>query len=183
MIDSVHEQARRHPDDMMMAFGTEDIESARKQKKLAALMGVEGGHAIENDIRVWRVSFPAWRTIHDSELVEHKRVADSSGDINDPNIEHHNGLTNGGKQIVLEMNRLGMMVDVSHLADKTFCDTIEVTKAPVIASHSSARALTNLPEHDRRHATRSRKERRRGPGQLLQCLYRRGLPQGGGSTK
>jgi membrane dipeptidase len=69
------------------------------------------------------------------------------GDINNPKIEHHNGLTDGGKQIVQEMNRLGMLVDISHVADKTFYDTIAVTKAPVIASHSSSRALTNHPRN------------------------------------
>jgi membrane dipeptidase len=73
--------------------------------------------------------------------------ADSSGDINDPKIGHHNGLTDFGRQVVLEMNRLGMMVDISHVADKTFWDAIETTKAPVIASQSSARALTNHPRN------------------------------------
>jgi membrane dipeptidase len=73
--------------------------------------------------------------------------ADSSGDINDPKIQHHNGLTDFGKQVVLEMNRIGMMVDISHVADKTFWDTISTTKAPVIASHSSARALVNHPRN------------------------------------
>jgi membrane dipeptidase len=73
--------------------------------------------------------------------------ADSSGDINNPKVEHHNGLTDSGKQIVGEMNRLGMLVDISHVADKTFWDAIQITKAPVIASHSSARALTNHPRN------------------------------------
>ena len=73
--------------------------------------------------------------------------ADSSGDIDDPKIQHHNGLTDFGKQVVLEMNRIGMMVDISHVADKTFFDAIATSKAPVIASHSSARALTNHPRN------------------------------------
>jgi membrane dipeptidase len=73
--------------------------------------------------------------------------ADSSGDINDAKIQHHNGLSDFGKQVVLEMNRLGMMVDISHVADKTFWDAIATTKAPVIASHSSARALVNAPRN------------------------------------
>ncbi len=73
--------------------------------------------------------------------------ADSSGDINDPKVQHHNGLTDFGKQVVLEMNRLGMMVDISHVADKTFWDAIATTKAPLIASHSSARALVDAPRN------------------------------------
>jgi membrane dipeptidase len=73
--------------------------------------------------------------------------ADSSGDINDAKVQHHNGLTDFGKQVVLEMNRLGMLIDISHVADKTFWDTIATTKAPVIASHSSSRALTNAPRN------------------------------------
>jgi membrane dipeptidase len=73
--------------------------------------------------------------------------ADAQGDINDPKVTHHNGLTPFGKQVVLEMNRLGMMVDISHVADKTFWDAIATTKAPVIASHSSARALVDAPRN------------------------------------
>jgi len=73
--------------------------------------------------------------------------ADSCGDLNDLTIPHHNGLTDFGKQVVLEMNRLGMMVDVSHVSDKTFWDVIAVSKAPIIASHSSARALLDSPRN------------------------------------
>jgi membrane dipeptidase len=147
LIDSVYEQADRHPDRMMMAFSVDDIERAHKQKKLAALMGIEGGHSIENDIRVLRDFYRLGVRYMTLSWSNTNEWADSSGDINNPKIEHHNGLSDFGKQVVLEMNRLGMLVDISHVADKTFYDTIAVTKAPVIASHSSARALTNHPRN------------------------------------
>ena len=147
LIDSVYQQAARHPDQMVMAFSAENIVRARTgpHKRLAALMGVEGGHALQGDIRVLRDFYRlgvrymtlTWSNTND--------LGDSSGDINDPKVQHHNGLTPFGKQVVLEMNRLGMIVDISHVADKTFWDTIATTKAPVIASHSSARALVNAP--------------------------------------
>ena len=147
LIDSVYEQAARHPDRMMMAFSVEDIERAHKQKKLAALMGIEGGHSIENDIHLLRDYYRLGVRYMTLSWSNTNEWADSSGDIDDPKIQHHNGLTDFGKQVVLEMNRLGMMVDISHVADKTFWDTIATTKAPVIASHSSARALTNAPRN------------------------------------
>ena len=147
LIDSVYEQAARHPDRMMMAFSTDDIERAHKQKKLAALMGIEGGHSIENDIHLLRDFYRLGVRYMTLSWSNTNEWADSSGDIDDPKIQHHNGLTDFGKQVVLEMNRLGMMVDISHVADKTFWDAIATTKAPVIASHSSARALTNAPRN------------------------------------
>jgi membrane dipeptidase len=142
LIDTVYEQAARHPDHMMMAFSVGDIERAHKERKLAALMGIEGGHSMQNDVRLLREYYRlgirymtlSWSNTND--------WADSSGDINDTKVQHHNGLTDFGKQVVLEMNRLGMMVDISHVSDKTFYDTITTTRAPVIASHSSSRALT-----------------------------------------
>ena len=147
LIDSVYEQAARHPDRMMMAFSTDDIDRAHKQKKLAALMGIEGGHSIENDIHLLRDFYRLGVRYMTLSWSNTNEWADSSGDIDDPKIQHHNGLTDFGKQVVLEMNRLGMMVDISHVADKTFWDTIATTKAPVIASHSSARALTSAPRN------------------------------------
>ena len=147
LIDSVYEQAARHPDRMTMAFSVADIERAHREQKLAALLGIEGGHSIENDIHLLRDFYRLGVRYMTLTWSNTNEWADSSGDINDPKIKHHNGLTDFGKQIVLEMNRLGMLVDVSHVADRTFYATIAVAKAPVIASHSSARALTNHPRN------------------------------------
>jgi membrane dipeptidase len=147
LIDSVYEQAARHPDRMMMAFSVEDIERAHREHKLAALLGIEGGHSLENDVRLLRDFYRLGVRYMTLSWSNTNEWADSSGDINDPKVEHHNGLTDAGKQIVLEMNRLGMLVDISHVADTTFYDAIRVSKAPVIASHSSARALTNHPRN------------------------------------
>jgi membrane dipeptidase len=147
MIDSVYEQARRHPDRIMMAFGTEDILTAHREHKLAALLGVEGGHAIEGDIRILRDYYRlgvrymtlTWSTTND--------IGDSSGDISDTSVKHHGGLTPFGREVVQEMNRLGMMVDISHVADATFYQALALSRAPVIASHSSSRALTSAPRN------------------------------------
>src|SRR5438270_5762023 len=104
MIDSVYQQAARHPDRMMMAFSVNDIERAHKQKKLAALMGIEGGHSIENDIHVLRDFYRLGVRYMTLSWSNTNEWADSSGDINNPKIEHHNGLSDFGKQVVLEMN-------------------------------------------------------------------------------
>jgi len=130
-----------------MAFSVADIERAHQQHKLAALMGIEGGHSIENDIHLLRDYYRLGVRYMTLSWSNTNEWADSSGDIDDPKVQHHNGLTDFGKKVVLEMNRLGMMVDISHVADKTFWDTIATTKAPVIASHSSARALVTAPRN------------------------------------
>jgi membrane dipeptidase len=143
LIDSVYEQAARHPDRMTMAFCVADIERAHREHKLAALMGIEGGHSIENDIRLLRDYYRLGVRYMTLTWANTNEWADSSGDIDGAKVQHHDGLTDFGKQVVLEMNRLGMMVDISHVSDKTFWDAIATTKAPVIASHSSARALVN----------------------------------------
>ena len=147
LIDSVYTQAARHPDRMMMAFSPADIERAHREHKLAALMGIEGGHSIENDIHLLRDYYRLGVRYMTLSWSNTNEWADSSGDIDDPKVQHHNGLTEFGKQVVQEMNRLGMMVDISHVADKTFWDAIATTKAPVIASHSSARALVDAPRN------------------------------------
>jgi membrane dipeptidase len=147
LIDSVYLQAARHPDRMMMAFSVDDIERAHKEKKLAALMGIEGGHSIENDIHLLRDYYRLGVRYMTLSWSNTNEWADSSGDIDDSKVQHHNGLTDFGKEVVLEMNRLGMLVDISHVADKTFWDAVATTKAPVIASHSSARALTDHPRN------------------------------------
>jgi membrane dipeptidase len=147
LIDSVYEQAAHHPDRMMMAFSPADIERAHREHKLAACMGIEGGHSIENDMRLLRDFYRLGVRYMTLSWSNTNEWADSSGDIDNPKIQHHNGLTDFGKQVVLEMNRLGMMVDISHVSDKTFWDAIATTKAPVIASHSSARALVNAPRN------------------------------------
>ncbi len=148
LIDAVHQEAAKHPDQMMMAYSPEDIEKAHREHKLAALMGIEGGHSIEDSLGLLRdycrlgVRYMTltWSNSND--------WADSSGDVDDPNVKHtQDGLTDFGKDVVYEMNRLGMMVDISHVSDKTFYRAVITSRAPVFASHSSARALTNSPRN------------------------------------
>ena len=131
----------------MMCFSVEDIQRAHNQGKLATLLGIEGGHSIENDLGTLRDFYRlgarymtlTWNNTND--------WADSSGDTEESEVVHHDGLTEFGRHVVLEMNRLGMMVDVSHVSDKTFWDVLAVTNAPIIASHSSSRALVDIPRN------------------------------------
>jgi membrane dipeptidase len=147
LIDSVYLQAERHPDKMSMAFSAADVEKTHRSGKFAALMGIEGGHSIENSMHLLRDYYRLGVRYMTLTWSNTNEWADSSGDINDPKIQHHDGLTQFGREVVREMNRLGMMVDVSHVSDKTFWDTLTITRAPVIASHSSARAVTNHPRN------------------------------------
>ena len=148
VIDAVrHDIIERYPNDFMFATSAKDIEEAHKNGKIAALMGIEGGHAIEDSLRLLRDYYKLgirYMTLTHSNT---NNWADSSGDMTKAGVKHHNGLTNFGKEVVQEMNRLGMMVDISHVADKTFWDTLEVSKAPIFASHSSCRALANAPRN------------------------------------
>ena len=147
LIDAVYQQAAKHPQKMMMAFSPTDIDRAHRAHKLAALLGIEGGHSIENDIRLLRDYYRLGVRYMTLTWSNTNEWADSSGDIDDTSVQHHNGLTEFGKDVVYEMNRLGMMVDISHVSDKTFFDTLLASRAPVIASHSSSRVLTNHPRN------------------------------------
>ncbi len=147
LIDGTLEQVRTHPDKLQLCLTSDDIIATHKNGRFAVLMGIEGGHSIENSLGLLRDFYRlgvrymtlTWSNTND--------WADSSGDINDSTVPHHNGLTPFGKQVVQEMNRLGMMVDISHVSDKTFWDVIATTRTPIIASHSSARALTQAPRN------------------------------------
>jgi len=149
LIDAVHRQIERHPDQMVLALSAQDIVDARSgpQKKLATLMGVEGGHAIEDDLGVLRAFHRLGVRYMTLTWSNTNGWADASGDIDNPKVKHHGGLTPFGKEVVREMNRLGMLVDISHVSDATFFDAVKVSRAPVIASHSSARALTRSPRN------------------------------------
>ena len=139
-IDAVHENVRKNSRDMVLCRTAGEVREARKQGKIAALMGVEGGHMIGNDIRVLRMFGDLGVRYMTLSHFYNDEWADSSTDK-----PVHNGLTDFGKEIVREMNRQGIMVDISHVSDKTFYDALEVSKAPLIASHSSCRALCNHP--------------------------------------
>jgi membrane dipeptidase len=148
MIDTVrHDIIARYPNDFVFATTADDIERIHKQGKIAALMGIEGGHAIEDSLRLLRDYYALGIRYMTLTHTNTNNWADSSGDIDKSGVERHNGLTDFGKQVVREMNRLGMMVDISHVADKTFWDALEASSAPIFASHSSCRALANVPRN------------------------------------
>ena len=137
-IDAVRETVRKHPNDLVLATTADEIRAAHAQNKIAALIGVEGGHMIGNDLSVLR-SFAALGVRYMTLThMGNTDWADSSTDK-----PEHNGLTDFGKDVVREMNRLGVIVDVSHVSDKTFYDVLATSKAPVFASHSSCRAICN----------------------------------------
>ncbi len=148
MIDTVrHDIIDRYPGDFALALTAGDIERIHRQGKIAALLGIEGGHAIEDSLRLLRDYYLLGVRYMTLTHTNTNNWADSSGDDTDSSIAHHHGLTPFGRQVVHEMNRLGMMVDISHTADATFWDVIKTSSAPPIASHSSCRALSNVPRN------------------------------------
>ena len=148
LIDAVYQQAAKHPDQMMMAYTPADIEKAHREHKLAALMGIEGGHSVENSLALLRDYYRLGVRYMTLTWSNSNDWADSSGDADDEKVHHtQDGLSDFGKDVVYEMNRLGMMVDISHVSDKTFYRAVITSRAPVIASHSSARAICNAPRN------------------------------------
>jgi len=141
-IDAVRETVRKNPNDLLLATSAADIREAKKQHKIAVLMGVEGGHMMGNDLSVLRTFAALGVRYMTLTHMDNNEWADSSTDK-----PAHNGLTDFGKDVIREMNRLGIIVDISHVSDKTFADAIAVSKAPVFASHSSCRALCVAPRN------------------------------------
>jgi len=141
-IDAVREQVRRHPQDLMLAVTADDVRRAHGQGKIAVLMGVEGGHMIDDDLGLLRVYASLGVRYMTLTHSSNTTWADSSTDQ-----PKSNGLSAFGKDVVREMNRLGILVDISHVSDKTFYDALETSRAPLIASHSACRALCNAPRN------------------------------------
>lgn len=142
MIDVVYRAAERYPNDLMMATSVADIRRAKRESKVAALMGIEGGHAIENSLFALR---DFYRLGVRYMTLTHNNTNDWADACCDK--PRHGGLNDFGREVVREMNRLGMLVDISHVSDETMNDVLDSSSAPVIASHSSARALANHPRN------------------------------------
>jgi len=148
LIDAVKEQVALHSDRLMLATSPAEIEAAHREHKIAVLMGIEGGHSIEDSLALLRQYYALGARYMTLTWNNSNGWADSSTDIGDANVPHtKEGLSEFGKDVVYEMNRLGMMVDVSHVSDKTFYRTLIISRAPIIASHSDARALCNAPRN------------------------------------
>ena len=141
-IGAVRETVARHPNDLVLCTTAEEIRRAKAANKIAVLMGVEGGHMINNSLANLDKFFALGVRYMTLTHTVNTDWADASTDK-----PAHGGLTDFGKQVVREMNRLGMMVDISHVADKTFYDVLAISRAPVIASHSSCRALCSAPRN------------------------------------
>jgi membrane dipeptidase len=144
MIDTVrHDIVARYPRDFALALSAADITRIRASGRIAALMGIEGGHAIEDSLRLLRNFHALGVRYMTLTHADSNTWAGSSGDLEG----RTKGLTPLGREVVREMNRLGMMVDISHVSDKTFWDALETSSAPLLASHSSCRALAPVPRN------------------------------------
>jgi membrane dipeptidase len=147
MIDATYQQIERHPADLVLATRAEDVRRAKQDGKVAVLLGVEGGYAIEDSLGalrdLYRLGVRYMTLTHST----NNDWADSSGMGSSPPKPRHHGLSPFGEEVVREMQRIGMLVDVSHVSDETVDAVLRVARAPVIASHSSARALCDAPRN------------------------------------
>lgn len=137
IIDSILRETAKFPEDLALATSSTDIESAKRDGRIAILLGVEGGHMINGSLAVLRTLYRLGARY--MTLTHGKDTAWAGSSGSDTNA----GLSDLGREVVAEMNRLGMLVDISHVSDQTFWDALEASKAPVIASHSSVRALAS----------------------------------------
>ncbi len=141
-IDVIRRMVAAYPDTFEMAWTADDVVRIRKEGKIASLIGIEGGHSIDNSLGVLRMLYALgarYMTLTHSETLD---WADSATDK-----PRHHGLTPFGEEVVREMNRLGMLVDISHVSAETMRHALRVSRAPVIASHSSAFALAEHPRN------------------------------------
>jgi membrane dipeptidase len=141
-IDVVHQMVERYPNDFELALTADDIERIHRNGKIASLIGMEGGHAIDNSLAMLRMTYKLGARYMTLTHTKSLDWADAAGD--EPKCH---GLSPFGEKVVHEMNRLGMLVDVSHVSDETMAAAVKVSKAPVICSHSSARALCDVPRN------------------------------------
>jgi membrane dipeptidase len=147
MIDGTYRQIERHPQDLVLATRAEDIRRAKQDGKIAVLLGVEGGYAIEDSLAALRELHRLGVRYMTLTHSKHTDWADSAGVGSAPPKPAHHGLSPFGVEVVREMQRIGMLVDVSHVSDETVDAVLRVARAPVIASHSSARALCDAPRN------------------------------------
>ena len=154
---------RRYPETFELALTADDVERIFKKGKIASLIGMEGGHSIDNSLAALRMFHRLGRALHDADpLEEHAR-----GPTLRPTTRSSEGLSPFGEEIVREMNRLGMLVDLSHVSPDTMDDAIRVSQAPVIFSHSSARGRERRPaQRAGRHPAAAPEERRRRHGDV-----------------
>src|SRR5437867_11293419 len=141
-IDVVHQMAARYPETFEVALTSHDVERIFRSRKIASLIGMEGGHSIDNSLAVLRMFHRLGARYMTLTHSANTPWADSATDT-----PKANGLTKFGEEVVREMNRLGILVDISHVSPETMHDVLDVTQAPVIFSHSSARAVCDHPRN------------------------------------
>jgi membrane dipeptidase len=152
LIDLTRRVVDAHPKEMVLAASPAEIRAAKQAGKLAVLMGIEGGHAIEDSLAVMRELYRAGIRYITLTHTNTNNWADSSGPFYEPDFDPkryvvHGGLSDFGREVVKEMNRLGMIVDISHVSEATVDDVLAVSRAPVMASHSSCRAIADMPRN------------------------------------